>query len=476
MGPEPALRFTIPSLHDGLSLDCRVYHPASLAATNVRAAPWKKHAAVMAHPYGPMGGCYDDPVLGSIAARLLGAGCLVGTFNFRGAGHSAGRTSWTARPERDDYASMVGFTAYYVHFLDPFSQPVRQDKEDADADTAAEEPTTTTTQPRSVSETSEQPWLLMGGYSYGAMVTTLLPPIEELLSPFSSPEADSHAAQIRLRAQHLAEQQNLILGGMRAAMLQVPNPRHPERRHSGGVRIGGEEGGRSPRKSHDSHGPSRISLDAEDRIRRGVHDLVARRKAQHPLHHWNWTLTRSRSGGSGAELRDGEPRREQSASEAAAAAAAAAAGGGGGGGGGRGGRESPTKHPSGEHPSGEQEPQLQRLPTVSHFVCPRPAYILVSPLQGLVAHLATMSLLPSHSHTHDEPAEKKLVENPTLAVFGDKDVFVPVGKLRTWAARLSAGSSRFTAWEVPCAGHFWTEEGVLQGLTERVGEFAGSLA
>lgn len=83
MLPEPALTFTIPSLHDGTRLDCRVYHPASLAATNPSAPPWKKHAAVLAHPYAPMGGSYDDPVLGSVAATLLGAGYLVGTFNFR---------------------------------------------------------------------------------------------------------------------------------------------------------------------------------------------------------------------------------------------------------------------------------------------------------------------------------------------------------------------------------------------------------
>ncbi|KAG5929885.1 hypothetical protein E4U42_004077 [Claviceps africana] len=413
---EPALRFTIPSLHDGLSLDCRIYHPASLAAINVRAASWKKQAAVVAHPYGPMGGCYDDGVLGSVAARLLGAGYLVGTFNFRGAGHSAGRTSWTARPERDDYASMVGFTAYYVHFLDASAWPGRQDKEeadaDADADADAEEPTTTTTttatERRPLFAAGERPWLLMGGYSYGAMVTTQLPLVEELLSPFSSPEANSHAAQIRLRAQHLAEQQSLMLGGMRAAMLQVRNPRHAERRHSGEVRIGGEEGGPSPRRSHDGHGRSGMSLDAEDWIRA------------------------KRQGGA-----------------------------------------SPTKHPG-----GEQEPQPERLPAVSHFVHPRPAYLLVSPLRGLVAHLATMSLLSAagRSHSHDDAAEKKLVENPTLAVFGDKDVFVPVGKLRTWAAGLSAGrGSRFTAWEVAGAGHFWAEEGVLQSMKERTKASSKSL-
>ncbi|KAG5985448.1 hypothetical protein E4U55_000010 [Claviceps digitariae] len=468
MVPEPALSFTIPSLHDGISLDCRVYHPASLAATNIQAAPWKKHAAVVAHPYAPMGGCYDDPVLGSVAARLLGAGYLVGTFNFRGAGHSAGKTSWTARPERDDYASMIGFTAHYVHFLDPFSQPVQPDKEDADADlargltaAAAEEVATATTTktPRSLSEKSEPPLLLMGGYSYGAMVTTQLPPIEELLSPFASPEADSDAAEIRLRAQHLAEQQNLMLGSVRAAMYQVRNPRSQERQqHLGGVRIGGDEGTRSPRKSHDGHGWKRASLDAEDRIRKGVHDLMGKRKSQHALHHRNWSLRRSWSASSNVELRDGKPRWEQPASKAAAAVAPG---------------ESPEKHPN-----DEQKPQLERLPALPHFVYPRPAYILVSPLQGLVAHLATMSLLSSRNHKHgpDDPAEQKLVDNPTLAVFGDNDVFVPVGKLRTWTTKLSSRSgSRFTAWEVFRAGHFWTEEGVLQDMNERIGMFAGSL-
>ena len=83
MLPEPALSFTIPSLHDGIVLDCRVYHPASLAAANAKAPPWRRHAAVVAHPYAPMGGCYDDPILESVATQLLRTGYVVGTFNFR---------------------------------------------------------------------------------------------------------------------------------------------------------------------------------------------------------------------------------------------------------------------------------------------------------------------------------------------------------------------------------------------------------
>ncbi|KID82558.1 prolyl oligopeptidase [Metarhizium guizhouense ARSEF 977] len=326
MLPEPALSFTIPSLHDGTVLDCRVYHPASLAAANPRAPPWERHAAVVAHPYAPMGGCYDDPTLDSVAAALLRTGYLVATFNFsRGAGHSAGRTSWTARPERDDYASVVGFTLHYAHFLDPF------------ADEA----------PR-----PQRPVLLMGGYSYGAMVTAQMPPLDRLLEPFARPRADSHAAQVRLRAQHLAEQQNLVLGSARSA------------RRPGAVRVGGEE------------------------------------------------------------------------------------------------------------PPGET------LPAVEGLLRPRPAYLLVSPLQGVVTHLATMALLPwprAGRRRDDDAGERKLVENATLAVFGDRDVFVPVGRLRAWVARLGGQGSMFAAREVASAGHFWGEDGVLDLMTESVEAFAAGL-
>ena len=82
MLPDPALTFTIPSIHDGTALDCRLYHPASLQP-NPHAPPWKGHAAILAHPYAPMGGSYDDPVVEAVAAKLLRQGYIVATFNFR---------------------------------------------------------------------------------------------------------------------------------------------------------------------------------------------------------------------------------------------------------------------------------------------------------------------------------------------------------------------------------------------------------
>lgn len=54
--PPPTLIFTIPSIHDDLVLDCRVYHPTCLAPTKVsQVEDWRKKAAIVAHPYAPLG-------------------------------------------------------------------------------------------------------------------------------------------------------------------------------------------------------------------------------------------------------------------------------------------------------------------------------------------------------------------------------------------------------------------------------------
>lgn len=82
MLPRPNLSFTLPSVHDSTKLDCRVYHPTCLDGSS-RSPPWQRHAAVVAHPYAPLGGCYDDPVVAVIASTLLRAGFVVATFNFR---------------------------------------------------------------------------------------------------------------------------------------------------------------------------------------------------------------------------------------------------------------------------------------------------------------------------------------------------------------------------------------------------------
>jgi hypothetical protein len=84
---EPHYSFTIPSIHDDTTLDCRVYHPDIVSdpplAEASQHASWRKRGIVMAHPYAPMGGSYDDRVVGIVVEEFLQAGWIVGTFNFR---------------------------------------------------------------------------------------------------------------------------------------------------------------------------------------------------------------------------------------------------------------------------------------------------------------------------------------------------------------------------------------------------------
>jgi hypothetical protein len=75
--PSPTYTFTIPSLHDETQLDCRLYLPRALLQSGYI------RGAIVAHPYAPLGGCYDDPVVSFVGGELLKGGYIVGTFNFR---------------------------------------------------------------------------------------------------------------------------------------------------------------------------------------------------------------------------------------------------------------------------------------------------------------------------------------------------------------------------------------------------------
>jgi len=85
--PEPIYTFTVPSLHDDTALNCRLYHPDALeepkAPLSEAEAVWRTRGVVMAHPYAPMGGSYDDRVVAIVIEEFLEAGWIVGTFNFR---------------------------------------------------------------------------------------------------------------------------------------------------------------------------------------------------------------------------------------------------------------------------------------------------------------------------------------------------------------------------------------------------------
>lgn len=302
--------------------------------------------------------------------------------------------------------SVVGFLAYYVHYLEP---PLSR---------------------RSTPTTLAPPVLLLAGYSYGATITTKLPPLDDILSHFASPVIHTAAADIRLRAQHLAEQQNRL----------STTPLSP--RKSLGVRVGGDEdvAPTSPRR------PRSRSYAREEKIRKGVKDILSRSRIIHHRHR--------------------------------------------------------RKHP--DH--GEEVEHVEQcMEKTESFTAFRSAYLFVSPPLGILTNLVTMSFSspfaswpPRGAHTHktrnahahvqedhhdssesEEQREvvlgddQKFVTNPTLAIYGDQDVFLALKKMREWAAHLSATrDSSFRYVEVSGAGHFWVEERVIFHLRDAIGNFS----
>lgn len=80
--PRPTFSFSISSVHDGTSLECRLYIPRGQQDIQTTQAATIR-GAIVAHPYATLGGCYDDPVVNFIGRELFDEGFIVGTFNFR---------------------------------------------------------------------------------------------------------------------------------------------------------------------------------------------------------------------------------------------------------------------------------------------------------------------------------------------------------------------------------------------------------
>ncbi|KAL2836582.1 Alpha/Beta hydrolase protein [Aspergillus pseudoustus] len=180
--PSPTHSFTIPSIYDGIKLACRIYLPQQLLDARA-SSRWPIRGAIVAHPYASLGGCYDDPVVSFIGGELLDAGYVVGTFNFRGAGDSEGRTSWTAKPELADYVSFYGFMILYLRLLGlGFSLWLGSES----AETGVH--------------------LVLGGYSYGSLVASHLPSSEVVAHLFSYAIKGTPAHEIFLTAKTVCAQ------------------------------------------------------------------------------------------------------------------------------------------------------------------------------------------------------------------------------------------------------------------------------
>ncbi|KAI6839903.1 hypothetical protein KC340_g234 [Hortaea werneckii] len=179
--PNPVYAFTLPSLNDDTPLACRIYHPGN-PSPGTPGSQTELRGAVIAHPYAPLGGSYDDAVVLSVTETLVNEGHIVMTFNFRGATGSAGHTSWTGRPETDDYSSVAGFLMEYL-------QDIRRH--------GSEE----------IMSSNHPPPLhvIFGGYSYGTLVLARLPPPEAITHQLREATTGTAAYEITTRARTLAE-------------------------------------------------------------------------------------------------------------------------------------------------------------------------------------------------------------------------------------------------------------------------------
>lgn len=277
---------------------------------------------------------------------------------------------------------MVGFIAYYIHHLET-------------------RPSTTTTSTTGAVDGDHVPIMLLAGYSYGAMVTTRVPPLDTVLAYFATPAAHTAEADIRLRAQHLAEAQNTLFA----------DPASP--RSSLGIRVGGDEDG-SPR------GPDRQSISGflrEERIQESVRNLLAGAKLVY-REYPSWS---SRMEGLPDDSNNNYNRMDHC------------------------------------------------LEKVEGDVVFHSAYLVVSPPVGFVTRLATLALNPLSSSwmpwaetAASRRDSRQLTLNPTLVVYGDRDGFMGLRKMREWTRQLSeVEASRFRYVEVAGAGHFWAESDVI---------------
>ena len=248
--------------------------------------------------------------------------------------------------------------------------------------------------------------LILGGYSYGSLVTTNLPAMSNILSAFINVVEGTAEAEIMLRALRLSTRRNTetqyhdrFQRGQELAVDVSMGINHA-------TTVGGDEPQPSVRRTSKE---SRHSLDMVQR-----------------------TMGRLRT-----ELRRGKHSFE----------------------------DDPTSPSIGKTPTAMQNPKV------------RVHYLLVSPLLPPISMFATMfsksqSLqwsypLSSMTGTKQKPSNSsaELLNHPTLAVYGDKDLFTSGKKLRRWAQGLAnMPNSRFRFQEVAGAGHFWHEEGVAAQL------------
>ena len=393
----PNHSFTIPSVHDGLELQCRLHHPIS-SSTKLR-------AVIIAHPYAPLGGCFDDPIVHTVGRLLLKAGFLVATFNFRGAAGAPGKTTWSAKAELADYISFYGFMLYYLSRLAAYPVNAAAESNHGRTESYINTPASAPAEITGLSNDLIRPMLILGGYSYGSMIASRLPSLKIVREFFSHAKVGSAEAEIFLRARnlstmHIREESNRLLEQQsRGRML---SPTHA-------IAVGGfESDASSGRTSRDS----KQSLESTTRTLEAV----------------RLKLSSGRTDSSRAlRSRIDTPEKSDFIPDVTLVL-----------------------------------PEICYL-LISPLLGPTAAFATM--FSNLCFTYIPTSFTTKGEELSTSIPDLELTTRPSLAVYGTKDLFTSHKKVRKWAEQLKQRpGSRFDFREVEGAGHFWHESGVEESM------------
>jgi pimeloyl-ACP methyl ester carboxylesterase len=260
--------------------------------------------------------------------------------------------------------------------------------------------------------------LILAGYSYGSMIASHLPSVERVVNLFNNPVKDSAESEIQLRALHLASQSWKDMA--------IRQERH-HRTASLKVPASYSELGSSQSSSSVLVGGFESEV-VENRIEQeSRRSLDVRKSLDHVRERIHSRLHRLSN-------------------------------------------------------SSEQFDTAPQEASQPNLVVPHVCYLLVSPVLPPIAAFATIfSTLTFKARLNekalsDNHTGTELAKCPSLAVYGNKDRFTSVKKLRVWARALSqTPGSNFRYHEVDGAGHFWHETGVLEQMKNHIKEWITSL-
>jgi hypothetical protein len=100
-----------------------------------------------------------------------------------------------------------------------------------------------------------------------------------------------------------------------------------------------------------------------------------------------------------------------------------------------------------------------------NIAIPEVRYLLISPLTPPISTLATPALGQKLWSRSRDTSTESFGKFPSLAIYGDQDIFASAKKIRDWSEQLKAEyGPTFSSVEVAGAGHFWVEQGVEEQL------------